>query len=238
MKFEQELAKYSWEEIFNINPDVNTQVEIFHGWLRNNLDYFFPEKITKMSILDKKWMSPHLKQLHRGMQREFCKHRKSTKYKKLRSKFRKLKRKSVKTFYKDFVCNLKKSDPGKWYQMAKQIGAISESERGDIRVESLTDFTNKQCAQKIAEHYAAISNEYAPIDSTQLPCYLPAPPPPQVTEHDVYLRLNKIKKTKSTLPLDLPDKLRQECSPHLAARQLLIIVSLSQFTQHSGSRSG
>ena len=87
----------------------------------------------------------------------------------------------------------------------------------------MTDFTNKQWAQKIAEHYAAISNKYAPIDSTQIPCYLPAQPPPQVTEYDVYLRLNKIKKTKSTLLLDLPDKLRQECSPHLAAPLSTII---------------
>ena len=66
--------------------------------------------------------------------------------------------------------------------MAKQIGAISGNEIGEIRVESIADLPNKQCAQKIAEHYAAISNEYAPIDSTQLPSYLPAPPPPQVTD--------------------------------------------------------
>ena len=45
----------------------------------------------------------------------------------------------------------------------------------------------------------------------------------------MYLRLNKIKKTKSTLPLDLPDKLRQECSAHLAAPLTTIInTSLTQ----------
>jgi hypothetical protein len=33
----------------------------------------------------------------------------------------------------------------------------------------------------------------------------------------VYLRLNKVRKTKSTLPIDIPDKLRVECSVHLAA---------------------
>ena len=47
--------------------------------------------------------------------------------------------------------------------------------------------------------------------------YMPAPPPPQVDKFDVYLRINKLKITKSTLPLDIPVKLRQECSPHLAA---------------------
>ena len=185
--------------------------------MRNNLDKYFPEKISKISILDKKWMSPQLKQIHRAMQREYCKHRKSQKHKKLKSKFKKLKRKSVQTFYSDFVHNLKKSDPGKWYQMARKIGAVHQSETGAVQVESLSNLSNGECAQKIAEHYAAVSNEYLPIDLTQLPAYLPAPPPPQVDEYDVYLRINKLKKTKSTLPLDIPVKLRQECSPHLAA---------------------
>ena len=216
VKFEQELAKYPWDQVFS-NKSVNEQVELFHHWLKINLDKFFPEKITKISTLDKKWMSPQLKQLHRAMQREFCKNRRSQKYKKLKSKFKRMKRKSVKHFHSDFVLNLKQSDPGRWYQMAKKIGAINGSESGDIKVESLSHLSNSECAQTIAEHYAAVSNEYSPITSSVLPSYLPALPPPQVEEYDVYLRINRLKKTKSTLPVDLPDKLRKECSPHLAA---------------------
>ena len=71
--------------------------------------------------------------------------------------------------------------------------------------------------------FASISNEYDPVDLAQLPCYLPAPLPPQVEEYDVYVRINRIKKTKSTLPIDIPDKLRQECAPHLAAPLTTII---------------
>ena len=69
-------------------------------------------------------MSPELKQLHRAKQREYYKHRKSKKYKKLQAKFKKLKRKTLKNFYSNFVSDLKMSDPGKWYSMAKQIGGI------------------------------------------------------------------------------------------------------------------
>ena len=78
-------------------------------------------------------------------------------------------------------------------------------------------YNNKQCADKIAEHFARISNEYDPVDVAQLPCYLPAPLPLQVGEYEVFVRINRIEKTKSTLPIDIPDKLRQECAPHLAA---------------------
>ena len=180
-------------------------------------EHFFPEKITKFSTLDKQWMSPELKQLHRLMQREFYRHGKSEKHRKLRSKFKKLKKGNLKSFYSDFVTNLKKTNPGKWYKQAKKIGAVGTRESGDIQVESLSGLSDKECVEKIAEHYAKISNEYLPINLSALPTYLPALPPPQVDEYSVYLRINKLKKTKSTLPLDLPEKLRNECSAHLAA---------------------
>ena len=103
-----------------------------------------------------------------------------------------MKRKAIKTFYSDFVCQLKQTDPGKWYTMAKKIGAIDQMAAGDIQVESLIGLDNVESVQQIAAHFAKISNEYEPIDNSQLPCYLPAQPPPQVTEYDVYLRLKRL----------------------------------------------
>ena len=51
----------------------------------------------------------------------------------------------------------------------------------------------------------------------------PSPPPPQVEEFEVYEKLKRINKTRSTLPLDLPDKLRKECSLFLAGPLTSII---------------
>ena len=108
------------------------------------------------------------------------------------------------------MAELKITDPGRWYSMAKKIGAVKESNNGDIIVESLSNLTNKESADKIAQHFAKVSNEYQPIDFTQFPSYLPATPPPKVEEHDVYNRIRRIRKTKSTLPIDIPDKLRND----------------------------
>ena len=113
--------------------------------------------------------------------------------------------------------------------MAKKIGAVDKMATGAIKVEALANLDNLECARKIAEHYAKVSNEYAPIDYTQLPCYLPAQPPPQVEEHEVYSKLSRVKKTRSTLPCEIPDKLRQECAPFLSGPLKTIINdSLSQ----------
>ena len=124
LKFEHDLAMYPWDEEFK-NVSVDGQVEIFHFFLRNKLEEYFPEKITKMSGLDKKWMGPHLKQINRAMKREFYKNRRSQKYKKLKTKFKRLKRKSLKTFYSDFVSNLKRTDPGNGMRWRKKLELMS-----------------------------------------------------------------------------------------------------------------
>ena len=69
LNFERDLGNYSWDEVFS-NRSPDEQVSIFHTFLREQLDAYFPEKCTKISNIDKKWMSPSLKQLHRKMQRE------------------------------------------------------------------------------------------------------------------------------------------------------------------------
>ena len=125
LNFEKAIVSTDWEHVFN-SKNVDEKVEIFHHILRTNLDKYFPEKVTRMSNLDRDWMSPELKQLHRAKQREYYKHRKSIKYKKLKAKFKKLKRKTLKNLYSDFVSDLKVSNPGKWYSMAKQIGAVDK----------------------------------------------------------------------------------------------------------------
>ena len=99
--------------------------------------------------------------------------------------------------------------------MAKRIGAVDQMNGGDVIVDSLQHLDNYSCAQEIAQHYSKISNEYSPVDPAQLPCYLPAEQPPQVEEYMVHQRLNSLKKTKSTLPIDIPEKMRRACSVEL-----------------------
>ena len=69
---------------------------------------------------------------------------------------------------------------------------------------------NFQAAEEIATFFAEVSNQYRPVDFSQLPAYLPSRHPPQVTEIDIFNKLKKLKNTQSTHPLDLPNKLRNE----------------------------
>ena len=68
-------------KILEVNR-IDLKVSNFHSILRSNLDIFFPQKTVKVSTLDKKWINPGLKTLHRQVQREFFKHRQSKTWKK------------------------------------------------------------------------------------------------------------------------------------------------------------
>lgn len=168
-KFEAALQSHSWVEVIE-TEDVDPKVQNFHGFIRKILDESFPEKTIKVSNLDKKWMTPELKQLHKRVQREFFKSRQSAKWKKLKKSFKKLKKKSVRSFHTKFVNEMKISDPGKWYRLAKKIGAVGQNNDGDIKVESLIEMTNEQAVEEIASHFSSITNEYNPLDNVN---YLP-----------------------------------------------------------------
>ena len=163
----------------------------------------FPEKKVCFSVLDKPWMTPQLKTIQRQMQREFLKHRMSQRWKDLKKKFKKLKKSSIKYLHQDFIEDMKKTNPVQWYKTAKRLGGIDSQCNEDIEVEELSGKTNQECAEEIASHYSSISKEYSPINLEELPSFLPSLPPPQVSPFQVYQRLNRLKKTKATLPIDL-----------------------------------
>ena len=114
------------------------------------------------------------------------------------------------------LSELKDTYPSKWYQMAKQIGAVNQTEKDDLRVEALSGLDDQESAELVAQHFASISQEYLPFNTANLPAFLPPLPPPRVKELEVYKRLKNLKKTKSTQSIDLPHKLRKEFAAELA----------------------
>ena len=129
--------------------NIDRKVEHFHKLIRVKLDEFFPEKTVMISYLEKKWMNPHLKNLLRKVKREFYQKRKSPKWRKLKKRFKKLKQK---TFYSNFVTDLKASNPSKWYSSAKRIGVEQCSGDGELTVECLQGLNDQQASEKVQNH--------------------------------------------------------------------------------------
>ena len=214
-QFRQFISSHNWDEVLGENC-IDQKVVNFHSTIRNKLDEYFPEQVVMVSYLDKKWMNPTLKTLLRKIKREFYKRRKSPKWKKLKKKFKNLKRKTVRNFYSNFVLELKESNPAKWYSMAKRLGAEQNHSDGELKVECLNGLENEVAAEKVAEFFSKVSKEYSPLDVKNLPAYLPAPNTLKVDKRDVAERIFKLKNRKSTQPIDLPSKVRNEFAFELA----------------------
>ena len=93
------IGSQTWEQVYDAK-NANEKVNQFHSILKKLLDEFFPEKSFKISMYDKKWFSRELKSLHRKKQREYVKNGKSCKWKKLNTKFKKLKKLQFRIFIK------------------------------------------------------------------------------------------------------------------------------------------
>ena len=136
--------------------------------------------------------------------------------KKLWTKFRMLKRARIKNFNADFVKELKATNPGKWYNMMKRLGALDQMTHGRLEIESFKGLADRECAEAIAQSFAAVSQEYSGLNRAKLPSFHPAGRPEQVTVFQVMEKIKKLGRTISTLPIDLPYKLCIECALDLS----------------------
>ena len=150
------------------------------------------------------------------MTKEFFKNRKSEKWKRLYVKFRKGKRAAVRGInFEVFADQIIKGSRGNFYRQVKKVGGVKQK-ISRLNIESLEGKSDTECAQAIGESYSAISKAYSPVDLAALPAYLPAQLPPQVEQLQVWEKLCKLKKTKSTFPIDLPEKNRKEFAVELS----------------------
>ena len=220
--FAREIQAQSWISVFE-EENLDRKVENFHSIITDILERHFPEKHITISNLDKKWMTPNIKQLLRKVQSEYFHKGKSQKWRKLRSSYRKHKRKSVRAQFSNLVSQVKSTDKHQFYKKIKDIGGLQPVGSHELKIQCLEGKSDEECAEEVARSFAAVSNEFHPVDLNKLPAFLPALPAPQVTQLEVYSKLVKLKNTRSTLPIDLPNRLRQEVSVELTEPLTYII---------------
>ena len=75
----------------------------------------------------------------------------------------------MKTFYNQFVTDFKETDPGKWYSMAKKIGAVNQTDSERVNVECLENHDDQEAVDAVAQHFASLSQEYELLSVENLP---------------------------------------------------------------------
>ena len=123
--------------------------------------------------MDKPYITAELKKLDRKVKREYKKHGKSSKYARLKHSYDLKLRQAANAYLEKNVRSLKEDDPGKAYRclrkMSSQPGDCSEDDSFDLLAHLEDNLTNEESREKIANHFAKISQEYTPLDINLLP---------------------------------------------------------------------
>ena len=136
--------------------------------LISKLDEYCPLQTFKLSSQDKPYMTFQLKKLHRIKQRVYLKRGKTEKYDKLAAEFKQKLDAAAEKFLKNKMDSLKETQPGKAYKILKDMGAqpgdCTDSHTFTLPNHQVENLSVKQCAERIANHFASISQEYKPLD--------------------------------------------------------------------------
>ena len=188
-------------------------------------------------------MTKELKQLDRAKKRIYRKQGKSTKYMELKNKFDSKYKKAATEHLEKNSKMLKNSNPSKAYATLKKMGA-QPGDCEDGGSFTLSDhmemnLTVKESVEKIAQHFAAISQEYPPLNPESLPLRVKNKLEtqtdesrlPKISDHEVHEKMKKTNKPKSVIPGDPPSRLIKEFTPELVKPAGLIYRNITKTGQ-------
>ena len=114
-----------------------------------------------------------------------------------------------KSYYNNIVEDLKESDVGKWYSKLKRMSCDEKAKNEAVYVENLVNFPMDIQAEKIADAFAKISNEYEPLEEKDVDISEASneKPFPYITSFKIHKKIKKMKNKTSTVFGDIPWKI-------------------------------
>ena len=192
------------------------------------LQPFHTRKTATFTSEDQPWVTPEVKDIDRKKKREYYKHRKSAKWKRLNKLFEIKCEQAKASYYSNIVEDLKNSAPGQWYSKLKRMSSNDQLKSEDVTVEAISHLANQKQAEAIADNFSKISNEYQPLNASEInleSCTVHTPAP-VVEPHQVYEYLKRIRTKASTVKNDVPASIIKEFAAELST-PLADIISCS-----------
>ena len=208
---------------FAASDSATVHAEKLQSLLISALDTFCPTKTMRVGNSDKPFINQELKTLKRRKQREYVKNGKSLKYRKLAEEFSTNYKAAAEKYIRKKVDDLKETKPGKAFSILRNMGAKpgDDIDGNQFTLPLHEGLTKEESAEKIAQAFASISNEYLPLKASELPKRVKdrlndGTTPPIISELECYHRIRTAKKPKSVIPGDLPSSVLNEFSVELA----------------------
>ena len=213
-------------------------VNRFENVTNNLLNKIIPEKKVIFNPDDKPWFNENLRKLKRSRLREYSKHGRSDRYQMLSSSFSEKYAAEFSKYMSKIKQEVIEGLRGSIYPAIKKLG-IRPGERlhSDFHLNSHAEqnISPAQSVEIIAQYFSQISQEFSPLDVTNLPQVVQTHLrkddqnlAPVLTVKEVESRIRKAKKPKGLVPGDLPRKVLQRCAPVLAVPVTLIFNQISR----------
>ena len=236
-EFGSAISEMSWDFL---SPSLTSSqlTEAFQSKISEIIDQYFPEKNITLSENDQPWITNDLKKLKRLRQREYCRHGKSKKYFDLKKKFVDKQLEAVKHYTDKITNEVLEGHRTSPYKALRKLGVRT----GDCKNElfQLPDhvadkLSEEESAERIANFFSAISQEFDPLDIRKLPpniqqCLHSAKHDPQIPvleTHEVFRKIMKAKKPNSVIHGDIPKKVVQLFAPELAGPATIIFNKIT-----------
>ena len=225
-KFGERMVTQDWRFLLpQLSP---TQlVEEFQNHTSELIRNTFPEKTIKISSFDKPYFTEELRAIRRQRQRTYRKEGRSKKYLELKQKFDKKLKIEAKKYEQKILDGVLEGNKSKFYPALRKLDSGTDMRKGSnftLPQHADEGLSTLQSAERLADYFSKISQEYDPICVESFPPYIKDllatgktdPSKPVLEEWEVYKKLEKSKKPNSQIPGDLPVKLVKEFTPELA----------------------
>ena len=224
--FGQSIIAESWDTVQSTDSPTD-QDEALQALLLKMLNDTCPAKTVKLRTEDKPFITKELKILDRQRRREYNKRGKSVLYSQLNKRYVRKLRAATQDYLDKTVRTLFDSASGKAYSIMKRLGA-QPGDRVDASSFELPEHVSlglsaEESADRIAQKFADISQEYPPISLDRLPIRVVQnieksknQQIPFISRGLIEDKIKKAKKTKGGVPGDLPVRLQKEYGPELA----------------------
>ena len=229
-----------WEGELTCNLNPTQQAFKMEEIMRHKVESTFPIKTVRVSNQDKPFITAELKKLDKYVKKEYKLKGKTEKYDKLKIIYDQKFKKAASHFLSGCVEDMMQEAPGKAYRAMRKLGARPgdcDQEAGFTLTTHIEEnLTAKQSVERMADYFSEISQQYQPLKIELLPqrvkSKLKAPinscDIPVIEEFRVWEMMQSGKKTMSSVPGELPARLRHEFGPELAKPAAIIFNNIAQ----------
>ena len=221
-----ELEGLDWMREIGPLDNLDKYTRDFHERLMGAVDKHAPKKLRTVKSSDKPWIDENTLKMIRKRKRLFRTDGRGRRWKKLKAVTRRMVRKKKKKFHQKAAEDLAKVGSHQTPHWALNKLRVKESQSNfDLR-ELDPLLTEEQQREKLADFFSAISQEFVPLDETDIPALDPDMTFETITENEIISALVAMKKPKSSISIDPPSSLIAACARGVAQPMANIVNAI------------